>query len=624
MRRRDYLKLAGGTAIGGALATGTVAGYDRVIDVVADLGVDNNGDSAIDDDLEPYLEDGTVLEFPDGQYRIDQLVLWGLSNFGMRATGDASLVPGDYPEDDVWIGGGGVRDLRFEGFLVDTTDDVAPTIGFSGYDGLVIKDIEKVGAHAGTGPAFSVTLWDEDGSGLIENVDLSDGDEYPDSVGATGFYTKTDGTLTFRNCTIEGWGDNGLYASDASGPVQVEGGYFANNNISQVRLGSSGSYVREATIEVDKDRGGEPNMRGVRVCSGPGPVDVVDCDISMERGQGSGGVVVAYDGGSVNVLDSRIHVGEDYTTVGSGGTRTSFGVLVDDPTGVDYDTAQLVQNTSITGGGTRGGGILFRRGNTVVRNACIEQTGTSRDGVIYQTSAGNNVVEDSTIDVSAETVVKNEASVSVSNITESGSCPLPSGMGSSEPSGSLSLPSTPLPAGAQNVDRPTFGTTFDNPTAVIYGSYEDPAMAKFLGDNFAGLIEDFVQTGRLNLQLRILPEASNEAFLTQLGLGVWDKEPENFRDFLEYVFANQSSIEYDSVDDARSLLQNAGVRNYGWIPWLAYTDEYAGIIDENENRAGVYGLSDWPDFPPLLYLGGDVAAPQYSYDGIASWIERRI
>jgi len=625
MIRRNYLKVMGGAVLGSSMLSGTaVADYTRSIDVVADLGVDNTGATAIDDDLKPYLNDGVLLEFPDGQYRIDQLILYGLTNFGMRATGSASLVPGDYPTDgQVWIGGGGVRDFLFEGFTIDTTGDVGPTIGFSAYDGLVVRDIEKVGAHGTHRTAFGFSIWDPNGSGLVENLRATDGDIYPDTVGANAIYTKTEGTLTFKNCEVAGWGDNGLYASDATGPVQVEGGYYANNNISQVRLSSPGSYVHGATIEVDQDRGGERNMRGVRVCTGPGPVDVVDCDIRMIRGQGSGGVVTAFDGGTVNVRNSRIFVGEDYTRVGSNGTRTSYGILVDEATGIDDPGTHLVEGTSITGGGNTGSAILFRRGNTEIRGSCINQTGT-RDGIVFDSGSKQNAVDNTTVSVSQAPFVTNGASVTKTVISYAGSCPLPSSIDYQEyVAPTLDIADAPLPGDASRIARPIMGTAKQNPTAVLFGNYTDPGMASFAQGNLVNILHDFVTTGALDIQVRMIPASADEELLVQTGLAVWDKEPQNFWPFFAYVLTNQSTIDYTSVSGVRDILKAVGVRNYGWLPWLAYDDAYGSLVDDDV--AAVGSLISWSDYPPLLEFDGDFAAPQYVYDGgIKSWLEQRL
>lgn len=626
MDRRNYLKLAGTAVLGASAFSGSVdAAYDRTIDVVADLGVDATGRTAIDDDLRPVLRDGVLLEFPDGRYRIDQLILYALTDFGMRATGDATLVPGDYPTDgSVWIGGGGVRNLLFEGFTLDT-QGTGPTIGFSAYDGLTVRNIDKVGAHTTHKTAFGFSIWEADGTGLIEGLRARDGDVYDDTVGATAIYTKTKGALTFRDCEIEGWGDNGLYGSDSTGPVQVEGGYYGNNNISQIRLSSPGSYVKNTAVAVTEPRGGEPNMRGIRVCDGPGPVTVDNCDISMEHGQGSGGVVVANDGGSVAVRNSRIHVGDGYTTVGSDATRTSFGVLVDDPTPEVADATVTIDGTSVTGGGVAGSAILFRRGNTRVRDSCINQDG-SRDGIVFGANSPNNRVENTNLCVPKAPFVWNDAAVSTAGNSYTETCPLPAGVQYDEfVHPTVGVADAPIPGDASRMVRPTMGTDAENPTAVIYGNYTDAGMAAFVDGNFASIARDFAGTGALNIELRMLPSSSDEDLLVQTGLGVWDKEPDKFWPFLAYAFEHGDSIDTTTIAGVRSILKAVGVRNFGWIPWLAYRGTYDSVVAADRQAADEWGLTDWGDYPPLLAFDDEIAAPQYGYEGgIATWLRNRL
>lgn len=649
MQRRDYLKLAGSAAAGTALATGTVAASQRTLDVVDDLGADNSGNSPIDADVQPHIEDNTRLEFPDGRYLIDNLTTYDVENVTIVGTGDATLVPGDYPtSNDVWIGGSAVRDLRFEGFTLDT-GGAGPVVGFGAYDGLVLRDITKVGTHTSTRAPFTFSIWNEDGHGLVENLRATDGDAYGDSVGAAGIYTDAKGAMTFTNCELAGWGDNGLYASNASGTVWVNGGTYENNNISQVRLSSPGSTVKAATIRVDEPRGPGANMRGVRVCDGPGPVDIVDCDIIMERGQGSGGVVTTADGGTTNVRSSRIQVGENYTIPRTDGSITSYGALVRKPYESDPYAGLTVRDTSFTGGGSEGSAILSRRGNTVVDGCCIDQTGDSRDGVWFQTHLGGNTVKDSTIDVTGKTVYRGNASVNVDNIDTSGSCPYPdasntssaSSTGSSstessedsgessessdESSGDLSLAELPLPAGSGRIERPITGTDASNPTAIVYGRYTHPAMESFMGANFPRLVEDFIEPGRLNVEFRNVPVTTDSRYLSTVGVGVWDKEPTNYWGFVEHVLENQETVEYGTISETQSLLEDAGIRNQGWIPWLAKSGKYNDTVGSDEKKAKGYNMIGWDDFPPILEFKGDIAAPQYSYEGgIKTWLERRL
>lgn len=424
MDRREFMASAGVGAFGIGLGTGVVTSQDRRrIDVVDDLGVDDTGETAIDDTLAPHLRDGTRLEFPDGRYRIDQVSLYRRQNFAMVATGDATLVPGDYPSDDVWIGGGAVRDLRFEGFTLDT-NGTGPTIGFSAYDDLLVRDIDKVGAHTTTRTAFGFEIWEPGGSGLVAGLRARDGDVFRDSVGANAVYSKTRGTVTFRDLELAEWSDNGLYASDATGPVQVEGGYFANNNVSQVRLSSPGSYVRGATIVVDRTEYPRSNFRGIRVNDGPGPVTIEDTQILLVRGKGNGGIVVSDDGGTVTVRNSRIFVEPGYQTPNPLTDQTGYAIQVDSPVPGQPPRPFVLRQSAITGGGRQGGAVLLKRSDSLVEGACINQTGT-RDGIIVAGESENNRIVDSTVAVPGDPVVRRSGSVVTERLSLEGTCRVP-------------------------------------------------------------------------------------------------------------------------------------------------------------------------------------------------------
>ncbi|WP_101294291.1 right-handed parallel beta-helix repeat-containing protein [Halegenticoccus soli] len=370
--RRAYLGAVGVaslTAIGPTVASGDEGAYENVVNIV-EAGADNTGEEPIDDVFAEVAADDTLVKFPEGTYVANSLILYGLTNFAMVGEGDATLVPGDDYDPELWIAGGEVENLRIENFTVDNTaEGVGPEFDISAYDGLVLRDIRKVGRHGRSGIAFAFQILRSDGSGLIENVVATDGG---DSVGV---YLNSEGPVTVRNCHLERFANNGLYASNSTAPITVEGGTFRNNNVAQVRLGSRGSSLTDAFLEVTE----EPplpediatNMRGVRIADGPGPVTVENCDIRMAGGEGTGGIVGAYSGGSFEVRDTRIYVDESYTTIGSDGSRTSYGIYVDNATEADEGT-RTIETTSITGGGSFRAAMRFRRDNNVVRDSCIQ------------------------------------------------------------------------------------------------------------------------------------------------------------------------------------------------------------------------------------------------------------
>ena len=418
MDRRTYLKSAGAALGSCVLATrgATATNYERTVDIV-EAGADPTGSRPIDDVFHDVARDGTLVEFPDGEYLVDHMSLYSLTNFGMRATGDATLVPGPNYDDDTWIGGAETRNLLIEGFTLDTTGaGVSPCVTISSYGGLVVRDVHKRGPQNDGSTAFSFRVVDAGGEGLVENLRVPDGCTSGDAVGV---YVNTTGPLTLRDCHIEGFGNNGLYASGSDGPVQVEGGLFRDNDVTSIRLGSAGSYVRGTNVEVtdpDKDGG---NYRAIRVSDGPGPVTIEDVDVRLEAGQGTGGIVCAFDGGSFDLRNSRIYVGPNYTIVGSDRT-TGHAILVDDASGIDDPGERTIRNVSITGGGNDYPAIELNRDNNHLQGVEIHQDGNGRDGVHVAPGSTNNSVVDCAIEVTGRQIT-NDGGVHVGNLLDDAS-----------------------------------------------------------------------------------------------------------------------------------------------------------------------------------------------------------
>lgn len=436
--RRTYLG-----AIGAASATAGIAGvagagegeYSTVVNIVEE-GADDTGSEPIDDVFDRVKGDDTMVKFPEGTYRANELILYGLSHFAMVGDG-ATLVPGHDYNETVWLGGSEVRDLTVDGFTIDTTPDyAAPKVDISFLGEMRFRNVDKVGYHDGNALAFTFQAMNSDGHGYIENVSAPDGGD------TVGMYLQGEGPMTVRNTHIEGFNDNGLYASHISAPVTVEGGHYRNNNIAQVRLGSADSVIRNARIDVTEDTFDSEtvvNMRGIRIADGPGPVTVENCDITLSSSEGNGGIVTAYSGGSLVVRDTRIGIDESYGTTGSDGTHTSYAVFVDDATDAPSGS-RTFENLSITGSGTYRGAMLIRRSDNTLDNVCIGQSGTTRNGIIFENSNGNSLTN-SVVDVPDREVVLRDSSVKRANVSTSGSCPAPnSGGGSSPDDGLVDLP----------------------------------------------------------------------------------------------------------------------------------------------------------------------------------------
>lgn len=635
--RRTVLKSTGATlgtlSLAATGVTGLTAEYDTVVDVV-EAGADPTGDDPIDDVVAEHLDDDTLLEFPDGRYRVNNLDFTGVTNVAVVGTGDATLVPGDDYDVEVWIGGASLRDFRFEGFTLDNTAEAHhPSVGFSAYDNLVVRDVHKKGSHEGENTAFGVSVWDEDGSALVENLRMPDGSEPQTTVGA---YVDSKGDVTFRDCHIEGFGNNGLYASHSDGPVHVEGGTYKNSDIAQIRLGSPGSTVTDATIAVDEARPEHDNARGIRIADGPGPVEVSSTEIVMEAGEGGGGVVTAYSGGTLTLRNSRIYVGEDYTTVGS--ERTAAAVLVDEPTGIDDPGSTTIRNVAITGGGSHLEAATFRRDDVTVESVCVHQTGTDRNGLVFTDQSQGNVVENVTINVPGR-VIAGGGEVDASGIDAQGTCVLPDALGDGEDGSdaddstdSDSATGAPLPQGVHDYTYAVTGTEPDNPTATVYGNFKCPYTREFVTGNYEDIRREFVESGDLNLEYRDLAfepddpddpyilDADDNDLVSRVALGVWDVEPENYWTFFEYVFEHQSNLDWTSLPALTEAMRDAGIRNWGKVRVRVADDWYDDPVHETPAAAADAGVS----FVPHLELDGDTVAPHHDTDAVLDWIDSRV
>lgn len=127
------------------------------------------------------------------------------------------------------------------------------------------------------------------------------------------------GIVRVRETTVRSRTNNGLYASDAGRPgdgedgaVIVEDSFFHNNNITGVRLGSTGSKLINSTVLVDDDESVpipiEPHGRNARCYWGwYATTEVIDSNLIMidDRGQGTV-AATTYGSAQVNIRGGNV------------------------------------------------------------------------------------------------------------------------------------------------------------------------------------------------------------------------------------------------------------------------------------------------------------------------------
>ncbi len=233
---------------------------------------------------------------------------------------------------------------------------------------------------------------ESDGEVLIENVYAGDGTDanvgsstawWVDATGDDGHR----GTATFRNVHTAGFHDNAIYASgpgtklgpDEGGETHVESCFSRNNNISNFRIGTNGSYVKDSVAVVPEDASypehpNGRNARGVRAIEGATEMLVENCDIHTPGFQ-----AVEVDG-HCTVRDTSLQ-----GTVTGNATTENVDENVDKtpPSGVPMSAEEAASGSSSggdagsdgTGGGSSGNSTS---GNSSSGNSS-SGSGSSRD-----------------------------------------------------------------------------------------------------------------------------------------------------------------------------------------------------------------------------------------------------
>lgn len=330
---------AGGVAFSG-ITSATHSGvpsrlsdsFDSVVNV-ADAGADTSGNRSINNVLERLRDDDRLLYFPSGTYYMDEVFRFtDFENFGLYGDG-ATILPADYHDNadgqhklfrlGTHYAPG--RRLVVENFDVDFTPDDTGVRAFEAAisEDLTVRDITIKGRHdSGMWGPGRFVMRSSQGSGLVENFRAPGGGSFSAETpsagrlwrGPTGLLCNglNLGKMTFRNCRIGGFPDNGLYAGASKGPIRVEGGLFENSNGNNVRVGSPDNRIEGATIRVNRTSPQANAHRGVRLQSA-GKTVIEDTRISIDVPvRGSTPLVIMSDcEGRTTLRNSRIEQNSD-------------------------------------------------------------------------------------------------------------------------------------------------------------------------------------------------------------------------------------------------------------------------------------------------------------------------
>lgn len=180
---------------------------------------------------------------------------------------------------------------------------------------------------------------------------------------------------------------------------------------------------------------------------------------------------------------------------------------------------------------------------------------------------------------------------------------------------------------------PTMGTDSDNPTLTLYGNFKCPYTQRFVRNDFADLVTDYVEPGHLNVEFRSLvyePDPSDPSHGSSLyfisnsdpdiarsAYGVWNWEDENYWSYFYSLFADLPSGRV-TPRELQARMRDDGVRNWGKIRYEVADDEYQRYLGRTRRAAAELGVSS----TPTVELKGDLTSPNYG--SMPDWIARRL
>ncbi|MBX0323149.1 hypothetical protein EGH21_08925 [Halomicroarcula sp. F13] len=394
------------TATESATATPAPEDYDKVVDVVEE-GADPTGSVSIHSTLQSLDTDHTLVRFPPGEYLLDEH--WYVDEFTRLGIVGPEATITTVPNFGGPLFGLGrsedATDLAVEGLTFDfRRENTGPRpLHLTVADDLHVSDVTVRGEFDvdQDGMRFGVT--DPDGTGVVRRLRMPDGGA-PQFTN-TGCYVGDDhrGHVRFEDCLVGGFPDNGLYASPAPGRVDVVGGRYENNGVSNVRV-SGPATVEGVTVRCDTARPGVPNMRGIRLREGSN-VLVDGCRVVMDRVTESDGAITC-----ANWLESAT-IRNTHVTVRADGVRALWAKDPKNGSSAERRYPLQIRNLTVDGSAAGNTAIMISgRNGTLLDGLCVCQTGRGRNGVTVVQSA-DSALRQSSITVTGTPLVTEQAAL---------------------------------------------------------------------------------------------------------------------------------------------------------------------------------------------------------------------
>lgn len=386
--------------------------YGTVVDL-GRAGADPTGGEDIIPLLAEHAGDDTLLYLPPGTYLMtDDWLFSEFSHFGIVGP-EATIRPPDGYRRTLFLFTR-AEGLLFEGVTFDFSAEStgARPLNARIDDDLVVRDVTVVGEQDADQDMMRFDVTHPDGSGLVERMRLPDGATRGMPITGCLVTGDSEGTLTFRDCEIAGFPDNGLYASSAEGPVEVIGGHYTDNDIANVRVGDDAT-VRGVTIRINGDTVRRENARGIWLREGSSAL-VEDCTVEVVGDVVSdGAIMVSTHMREAAIRNTRILTDADRVAA----VRASSPVEMFEAN--DVSTALHLENVEIAGSARFSSAVsVVDRDDSRFEGLCIEQTGDSRDGIRLLRSDDARI-SDAGIDVTGEQIVLEQSTAETEAVRRS-------------------------------------------------------------------------------------------------------------------------------------------------------------------------------------------------------------
>lgn len=159
-----------------------------------------------------------------------------------------------------------------------------------------------------------------------------------------------------------------------------------------------------------------------------------------------------------------------------------------------------------------------------------------------------------------------------------------------------------------------FGDGDAGTTITYFGSYKCGFCADFGTGFLQDLIDEYVESGSLEIIYRNISYLDGQPFLGadgpaagSAGLAVYDNEPESWRDFHDHIFENQPSEgrEWATPEQLSSFAADSGVEDTETVEAAAQENRYKPVLEDTATAAREAGVEG----TPTLVIGGTAINP---------------